>query len=156
MPEFHAGCVLRPMEEGDVAAVATIEAAVQPSPWSPQSFRDCLNAGYLCDVVVKDDHVVAYQVVSEVLDEAHLLNIAVAPVMQRKGLAWAMLGHLFARCDEHGMSILYLEVRESNRGAIALYERLGFGHSGRRKAYYRTPGGREDALLMLKVINARA
>lgn len=142
------------MTEQDVAAVAAIEAGVHLVPWSAQSFRDCLGAGYLCDVLEHAGEVVGYRILSEVLDEAHLLNIAVAPSMQRRGLAWAMLGDLFERCRAHGMSILYLEVRASNQPAIALYERRGFARSGVRRNYYRTRDGREDALLMVKRLTA--
>lgn len=141
------------MSSEDIDAVARIEAAVHPVPWSPQAFHDCLKAGYLCEAIVRDDQVVGYQVVSEVLDEAHLLNIAIAPAFQRRGLAWALLRHTVERCRSHGMTIFYLEVRESNAAALALYQHLGFVVTGRRKAYYRSPTGREDAVLMMKVLD---
>lgn len=152
MVDLHAGCELRPMSNEDIDTVARIEAVVHPVPWSPQAFRDCLKAGYLCDAIIRDDEVVGYQVVSEVLDEAHLLNIAVAPALQRRGLAWAALRHTVERCRSHGMTIFYLEVRESNAPALALYQHLGFVVTGRRKAYYRCATGREDAVLMMKVL----
>lgn len=150
MIALHAGLRLRPMTDDDLDAVTQIEAATQPTPWSRQSFRDCLTSGYDCRVVVRDDTVVAMAVLSSVLDEVHLLNIAVAPAQQRRGIAWAMLRELIAEYRQRQMQQLYLEVRESNLGAQALYKRLGFVVIGQRRHYYRTVGGREDAILMMR------
>ncbi len=152
MDELHAGCVMRAMVHADLPAVCAIENATQPTPWSEQVFRDCLSSQYDCSVVERDAQLVAFQVVSHVLDEAHLLNIAVAPAMQRRGIAWAMLQRLHQQCQAQGASVIYLEVRDSNVGAQALYRHLGYIETGRRKAYYRTQGGREDAVLMMLML----
>ena len=155
MAELHAGFHLRPMVSDDLPEVCEIENAAQPTPWSTAVFQDCLNSRYQCDVVERDGQLVAFLVVSRVLDEAHLLNIVVAPGFQRRGLAWAMLKQLHAQCRGAGTSMVYLEVRASNLAAQALYQKLGYQESGRRRDYYRTVGGREDAVLMTLALELR-
>lgn len=86
-----------------------------------------------------------YAVVSVVLDEGNLDNIAVAPEHRRQGVADALLSALTGFGREH-LAALMLEVRASNAPAIALYEKHGFTAVGRRRNYYDAP--REDAVLM--------
>src|SRR5690554_3761645 len=124
MSVLHAGFRMRMMIDDDLDAVTQIEAATQPTPWSRQVFVDCLASGYDCRVVVRDGEVVALAVLSSVLDEVHLLNIAVAPALHRRGIAWAMLRELVEDYRRRQMQQLYLEVRESNQAARVLYERL--------------------------------
>ena len=145
---LHAGFYLRDMREDDLDAITRIEEATQVTPWSRAVFADCLKAHYDCQVMARDEEVAGFQIFSRVLDEAHLLNIAVAPAFQRHGLAWASLRHAFERLKRLDSGFVYLEVRESNAGARVLYEKLGFAVSGERKDYYRTRGGRENAILM--------
>ena len=149
MTALHAGCLLRPMTEADLPEVVAIEDATQPTPWSAQVFRDCFSSHYDCRVVERDNAIIGFVVLSSVLDEAHLLNIAVAPAMQRRGIAWAVLKEIIPEYQARVLRYLYLEVRESNAGAQALYQHLGFQIIGRRKHYYRTRDGRENAVLMM-------
>ncbi|WP_223426553.1 ribosomal protein S18-alanine N-acetyltransferase [Alcanivorax limicola] len=154
LPAFPDGLRCRAMSAEDIPALLPIENAGQPTPWTAQIFADCLCPGYRCHVVVagegSDETPVAFQVLSHVLDEAHLLNIAVHPDWQRRGIAATLLQHTLAGLVAADISVLYLEVRESNLAGRQLYERLGFALTGRRKDYYTRPGGREDALLMLR------
>ena len=148
MPDLVDGVVLRAMARDDIRAVAAVEAACQYTPWRPQQFIECLESGYCCHVLERDGQVVAFQVLSAVLDESHLLNIAVAPAMQRRGLARALLLHGMEWARQQGATGLYLELRRSNSAARHLYEQLGFEEIGFRRDYYRAPAGREDAILM--------
>ena len=95
----------------------------------------------------KDGEIIAFFLVSTVLDEAHLMNIAVAPSLQGQGLGKQLLDFVFQRCREGGSSNLFLEVRVSNRPAIQLYEQAGFNQIGLRRDYYRGPTGCEDAAI---------
>lgn len=149
MTHLHAGFQLRSMLGDDVPAVVAIEDATQPTPWTEQVFRDCFTSHYDCRVIERDGMIAGFAVLSSVLDEVHLLNIAVAPAMQRRGLAWAALRELIADYRQRNMGYVYLEVRASNTGARGLYERLGFQVTGERKNYYRTHDGRENAILMM-------
>ncbi len=150
-PEHRFGTEsIRAMELEDLELVQAIENAAQLTPWSTSHFRDCLNnANYLCQVVVDgNDEPVAFLILSRILDETHVLNVVVAPAWQRRGIARLMLLKAMeeARCD--AMTVMYLEVRESNTGAQALYKQLGFEVCGVRKNYYRKGDGHEDAVLM--------
>jgi [ribosomal protein S18]-alanine N-acetyltransferase len=154
MTALHAGCELRSMTDADLPSVLSIEGVAQPTPWSLEIFRDCFKSHYDCRVIVRDNNIVGFVVLSSVLDEVHLLNIAVIPAMQRRGLAWAVLREVIPEYCARGMRYMYLEVRESNHGARALYEHIGFNAAGLRRNYYLTRDGREDAVLMMLDLSA--
>ena len=96
-----------------------------------------------------DGEIAGYVVFMVALDEGHLLNITVAPVWRRRGLARRMLGEMKTICRERGADVVYLEVRLSNVPAQCLYRSSGFEEIARRKRYYPAGNGREDAVLML-------
>ena len=140
---------IRAMQEVDLEAVLAIETAAQLTPWSRSHFLDCLgNAHYLCQVVEVEGQPAAFLILSRILDETHVLNIAVTPARQRQGLARRLLEQAIDAARRDAMSVIYLEVRESNHSARALYESLGFTVSGTRKNYYRRGDGHEHAVLM--------
>jgi ribosomal-protein-alanine N-acetyltransferase len=89
--------------------------------------------------------VVGFLVARHIAPEWELENIVIAPAARRKGLAKRLLDTLLARASETNSDAVFLEVRESNAGARAIYEKLGFQISGRRKSYYADP--EEDAVL---------
>lgn len=149
MIALHAGFSVRPMQESDLDAVLEIENAAQPTPWSRNIFAEGIASGHDCEVVEKDGQIAGFQVVSRVLDEAHLLNVVIAPAFQRRGLGWALINRLIERCEEKDTSVIFLEVRKSNIAARQLYEHIGFNEIGVRRAYYRSAEGREDAILMM-------
>jgi len=137
----------------DVPQVAALEAQSQFTPWSEQVFLDCLRDDYLCRVVAADDGTLAaFVVISRVLDEAHLLNIAVAAGWQRRGIARALLAGMMAALVPDSR-YLFLEVRAGNAPARALYGQLGFSVTGVRRGYYRCASGREDAVLMMRPLS---
>lgn len=149
LPDFSLTLML----PSDLDAVAAVEAAAQLTPWSRQLFADCLGSDYLCQVVRHQETLVAFQVLSFVLDESHLLNIAVAPAFQRRGIARALLTQGINKARARSSTQMFLEVRANNHQAQALYTSLGFEHLGLRRNYYRLPsGGREDAWVMLKAL----
>lgn len=143
-----ANFTIRPMTALDVPQVAAIESACYPFPWEEKIFHDCLEAGYPGWVVEQTGQVQAYLLAMRVLDECHILNIAVAPTARRQGMAKYLLQYLIVQWLQQGILLIFLEVRKSNIEAIGLYESLGFIQKGQRKAYYPTESGeREDALL---------
>ncbi len=143
------GMCWRIMQAQDVEAVAAIEQAAYPYPWSAANFRDSLAHGYhawlLCDAAGK---VLGYSVCMDVVDEVHLLNIAVHPEQQRRGLGLALLARAVHMAREAGMLSMLLEVRPSNQRAREVYARFGFAQIGLRKGYYPAQQGREDALVL--------
>lgn len=138
-----------PMLAHDLDCVAAIERDLYPFPWSRGNFQDSLQAGYSTWTLRNGfDELVAYAVVMIAIDEAHLLNLSVARVHQRRGFGWRMLDWMAARARDHGARTMLLEVRPSNPDARRLYVRYGFEKIGARRAYYPAVGGREDAEVM--------
>lgn len=138
----------RPMQAGDLDRIMEIEPRIYSHPWSRGNFADSLNAGYSCWVYESDGEVIGYAVMMVVLDEAHLLNISIATEYQGQGLGRTLLNHLIEVARRHGGTMMFLEVRPSNKNAIALYESMGFNEFSIRKGYYPAHHGREDAILM--------
>ena len=137
-----------PMTAAHLPQVAALEKVSFPAdPWSEGLFRDALECPdtALLAAEKEDGAVLGYAVLSTVLDEGNLDNIAVAPPFRRQGVANALLSEL-TDIGRISLSGILLEVRASNLPAIALYEKHGFIPVGRRRNYYETP--REDALLM--------
>ena len=138
----------RRMRPTDLATVADLEHGLYPFPWSLGNFRDSLNAGYDCWVACHGAEVVAYAILMIALDEAHLLNIAVASGWQNHGIGRAFLEHMLGVARDARCQIVYLEVRPSNAVARHLYREAGFQQIAIRPSYYPAVGGREDALFL--------
>ena len=137
-----------PMTADRLFQVAALERVCFPAdPWSPELFLAALdNPG--CAILLaegEDGSILGYAVLSVVLDEGSLDNIAVAPEHRRQGVGDALLSTLIG-FGRDNLSTLTLEVRASNAPAAALYEKHGFTAVGRRKNYYNAP--KEDAILM--------
>lgn len=140
---------LRAMSADDLPEVLDIEQLSYDFPWSQGIFEDCLGMGYHCRVLQEGSRSIrAYGLMSLAVGEAHVLNLCVAPVCRRSGMARYLLGQLIEIAREHHAYVMYLEVRPSNRGALALYRQAGFAVIGRRKDYYPAANGREDAIVL--------
>ena len=134
------------MNESHVAAVAELERQNFSEPWPEIAVRSELtNKLALWLVALDGEKVVGYVGSQTVLQEADMMNIAVADTHRRRGIARALVEELIRQLDAYQLS---LEVRSSNAPAIALYEALGFVQVGLRKNYYRKP--KEDALILRK------
>lgn len=138
---------LRPMLAADIVAVLAIETENAPVPWSEKIFRGSFGPRYDNWVLENSGEIIAFFLISTVLDEAHLMNISVLPEYQGKGLGKKLLEFVFQRCRDLKSSNLFLEVRISNTPAIRLYEYAGFNQIGLRRDYYHGPVGREDAAI---------
>ena len=114
-------------------------------PWSTQDFRDCLSSDALF-LVAEMDGIAGYVVALDAADEGEILNVAVAPHARRGGIGRTLVREVIAALAERGVRQIYLEVRESNAGARAMYAALGFEEVGRRRGYYRRPV--EDAIVL--------
>lgn len=141
--------MIRLMQQADVNAVVQIEKLVQSHPWTLNQFQDAVN-GYQSTVIEQSGQVVGFCILQPVLDEANLLLMAIHPNQQGKGLGYRLLDESIALLKNQPVQI-FLEVRESNQAAIALYEKSGFHQIDLRKNYYPSPnGGREHAIIMVK------
>lgn len=144
--------LIRPMLNGDLSAVAGIERSAYTHPWSEGILRDCLKVGYNCWVCQLGVELVGHAVMSVAVGEAHLLNLCIGPDWQGRGLGRRMLRRMLRVAGEQDADTLFLEVRESNLGARGLYESEGFNEIGRRRDYYPTFTGREDAIVYAKAL----
>ncbi|MEO8103653.1 MAG: ribosomal protein S18-alanine N-acetyltransferase [Betaproteobacteria bacterium] len=138
----------RPLLERDLVTVAAIEANVYAFPWTLGNFRDSLGSGYECTGCWAGRELIGYAIMMTALEEAHLLNFAVAGNWQRRGVGAGFLQHLIDGLRRQRLEMLYLEVRPSNIVARRMYERFGFRQLGLRREYYPAVAGREDALFL--------
>jgi len=136
------------MRMSDLPEIAHLEKALYTFPWSLGNFRDSITAGYDCWTAAHGETVIGYAVLMIALDEAHLLNIAVAAEWQNQGIGRAFLAHMIGVAQSAGCQIIYLEVRPSNVCARHLYRTVGFQQIAIRPDYYPALHGREDALFL--------
>lgn len=136
----------------DQAQALAIEQRSHTFPWSASVFAGNTGERFLNLRLDCDGRMAGFAITQIVLDEASLFNIAIDPDFQRRGFGRQLLEHLIDALSERGVLTLWLEVRESNHPAIALYEQMGFNQVSRRTNYYPTASGREDALLMALVL----
>jgi len=140
---------LAPMRPQDLPEVLAAEQAAYEFPWTHGNFLDSLRAGHSA-WTMRDSSgsLIAYAVVMIALDEAHLLNLTVAPACQRFGFGWRMLEAMAENARGYGARTMLLEVRPSNVAGQKMYERYGFVRIGARRGYYPARDGREDAIVM--------
>ncbi len=142
--------LLRPLTRDDLDRVSVIEAQAYSRGWTRGIFEDCLRVGYCCWGVETAGILAGYGIISIAAGESHLLNLAVDPPWQRRGLGTLLLEHLLEAARQWRAERILLEVRPSNTAARELYARMGFDEFGCRRGYYPDPdtGGREDALVL--------
>jgi ribosomal-protein-alanine N-acetyltransferase len=150
-------CLLRRALPADVRALAALEAACFTHPWTPAQIREEIARVPPDMVLVLEGPgspggtpagIRAYCSFRLVVDEMHVMNLAVDPAHRRQGLARRLLALAMARAARAGARRALLELRAGNREALALYQSLGFGSLGVRRAYYREPT--EDALVLAR------
>jgi [ribosomal protein S18]-alanine N-acetyltransferase len=139
-----------PMQYADVDEVLALEQSVYPHPWTRGNFLDSLASGYSAWVLRADAGALAgYFLLMPAVDEAHLLNVAVAATRQGEGIGRFLLDKVAACARGLGTESVLLEVRPSNTRALKVYQAYGFVQIGRRKAYYPAHDNmREDAIVM--------
>lgn len=139
---------IRRMLMTDLDAVVAIEREVFLFPWTRGNFSDSIDSGYHCLVLEQNGHLFGYGVMIIGPEEAHLLTLSVAAGSQRKGWGEKLLQHFICIARDQRALSMFLDVRESNRAAARLYERIGFRQIGKRRDYYPAMGGREDSIVM--------
>jgi ribosomal-protein-alanine N-acetyltransferase len=128
--------------------VLAIEHVVFADPWSREDFEGCVSADALFLVAISkpDAALLGYLIALDTADEGEILNLAVAPNGRRHGVGRALVEEALEQLAGRGVQQVYLEVRESNAAARALYAAYGFEEVGRRRRYYRRPV--EDAIVL--------
>jgi ribosomal-protein-alanine N-acetyltransferase len=139
------------MHEQDIPSVAQIEQNSFPTPWSTNSFfSEIHKSRSIAKVAVLDGTVIGYICAEHVLDEGHILNLAVHPDYRRMRIAECLVKNIVEALKLKKCRFLYLEVRASNLTAQRLYKGLSFKFIGVRKNYYLAP--EEDAAIMMRDI----
>ena len=142
-----------PMQAAHVDAVAALEKECFSTPWSAASVASELENPLSLWLVAEFYGQVAGYIGSQtVFDEADLMNLAIAPIYRRQGLASQLIAALCQQLYANGVRQLTLEVRAHNAPAIALYQKLGFQSAGLRPNYYSNP--RENALILKKKLGS--
>lgn len=151
--ELQAVCHVRRLVTADLPEVLAIERSAYDYPWSEGIFRDCLRVGYRGFAAVDPaGRLMGYALLSVAVGDAHVLNLCVGPLYRRRGVAMRLLEQMIRQARRERADTLMLEVRPSNKAALALYDRMGFDRVGMRKRYYPAANGREDALLLARAI----
>ena len=140
--------LVRPAAAADLAAVERIERASFSDPWSRQAlFGELLADAMRLPLIAElDGEVCGFLMAWRVVDQLHVLNIAIAPGLRRRGVGTALLLAAARRARADGLQEITLEVRAGNRAARRFYRRHGFAETGLRPRYYADNG--EDAVIM--------
>lgn len=130
-------------------AAFKLQTACHAFPWSQAVFVDCLTPPYFAwQLVDESDVVQGYYVGLLAAVEATLMDIGVAQTSRGQGLGRELVKHFLLECNKRQALDAWLEVRVSNKPAIALYQDMGFETIETRKNYYPLADGKEDALIM--------
>lgn len=140
--------VLSDAESSMLDEILEIERACFSDPWSHIAFEGALdNPAFTFRVCRVDGRIAGYVLGMSVPPEAEIANIAVLPEMRRMGIGSLMLEDYMSLAGKMGCNTFFLEVRQSNLSARALYESMGYRPIGIRKNYYKNP--KENAVVMI-------
>lgn len=135
------------MTVSDIPEVTAIENESFSTPWSEASFfSEINNPSSIYRVALTGDSLIGYICAYCIVDEGHILNLAVRPDYRRKGIGRMLVLSILEELHVCGCKKIFLEVRASNTAAIRLYESAGFRMLGLMRGYYFLP--KEDAVIM--------
>lgn len=144
---------IRLMQEEDLAAVMINEKAAYDFPWSASIMESNQKRHYCVVFEAESDsenagEILGHAILSTVVDEASVLNIAVSPKAQRQRIGHQLMANILQYAESKNCIEVFLEVRESNRPAFTMYHQFGFNEVGVRNNYYPCQQGRENAILL--------
>lgn len=145
---------VREMTWDDLEQVMDIENENFSVPWTETGFFTYLmrsDALFLVAEEEEEEQVAGYIGIIMAVDEGDITNVSVKKELQGQGIGTMLIQELASRTKEMGIEKIFLEVRESNAAALALYEKQGFERMGVRKNYYTDPV--EDAITMCRKLS---
>jgi ribosomal-protein-alanine N-acetyltransferase len=138
---------IRAAEPSDVPGMLEVERSSFGDPWSSRAIREAMQSETSQAYVAESDgRLLGFVLARTSGPEAEILDVAVLPGVRRRGVARSLLRAVRDAVQRLGVEEIYLEVRESNRAAISLYEGEGYRTVGMRHRYYRNP--LENALVL--------
>jgi len=140
------------MTPAHLQQVYDIESHSFSDPWALDEILWEIKSA-ICHVAIINGQVAGYTVMRHIIDEGHILNIAVHEDYRGSGIGSALMEGLIATAHTREMASITLEVRIGNRAAMALYHKYGFKVEGYRRGFYSYPT--EDAAIMWKYIIPR-
>jgi ribosomal-protein-alanine N-acetyltransferase len=147
MPDNNALYTVRKASAEDLGSICALECREMLSPWTENMLSESVkNDDFF--LLCEDNKLLGFAIFTNAVEEGELLQILVDSDRRRQGLGSCLLKKGLEHLKKSRAVCCFLEVRASNTGAAALYRKTGFYEIGRRKNYYRTPDGREDALIM--------
>jgi ribosomal-protein-alanine N-acetyltransferase len=142
----------RPAVPNDIEQIYALERACSQNPWTRDGIASSLSSRDSIFWVLENQEngLIAFACSSLILDELHILEVAVHPCRRNAGLGALLINQLIQTAAAKNARRAYLEVRRSNRSAIRLYEKCGFTEDAVRTGYY---GDGEDAVFMSAYIS---
>jgi ribosomal-protein-alanine N-acetyltransferase len=153
----NARILIEPVSKLELVDIVALERSSFSDPWSEASFAAVLNEPLAYFAVARDSAsrgVAGYLVAWFVADEGEIANLAVREPTRRRGIGAALLDAALDEGGRRGAKAIYLEVRDSNAAARALYASRDFAEVGRRRNYYRKPT--EDAIVLRRSVGESA
>ena len=152
-PQVAAHSPLHVASLDDIPTLAALHQQCFARGWNEADLAGMLSvAGTQALVIESQGKVVGFIMLRAIFDEAEILTLTLLPALRQRGLGKTLLQGALASVHTNGVSSMFLEVNANNAAALALYKACGFTETGRRKGYYTTPQGIEDAVLMAKKI----
>jgi ribosomal-protein-alanine N-acetyltransferase len=141
--------IIEKVKKEDLPVLAEIEKECIPNPWSISSFEAEFAAKGAVFLAARDNSglICGFITASSVLDEVSINNVAVSKKYRRQGIASMLLNALWDEVSSFA-AFCTLEVRESNIGAVKLYEKMGYKKVGVRKEFYKNPT--ENGVIMTR------
>ena len=127
---------IRPASLDDISAILEIENKTNQMPWTEAQFISSMEVGHYSVVLQEENNILGFSIYSPIIPESHLLNIAIHPNHQGRGLGDKLLQKIIFQNKTMGVKVISLEVRVSNLPAITLYEKRGFFKDAIRPNYY--------------------
>jgi ribosomal-protein-alanine acetyltransferase len=138
---------IRTWRKNDLPRLTEIADQAMPFAWNLRVFQDCLKQNYVGWVLEEERKIIGFAIILVQPDQVDIINIALLPSHQKRGGGRQLFTEIMRYCEECKIPNMTLEVRKSNRSAIAFYRKFGFKEVGIRKNYYPLQSGREDGLL---------
>lgn len=144
--DSRAVVAIGPVQGGDLSSIVDLEKTAFADPWSRASFESLLDEPAVYFAAAREAGIVGYVVAWFAADEGEVANLAVREPTRRRGIGAALLDATLKEAKRRGALMMFLEVRQANEAARALYASRGFEEVGRRSKYYRNPV--EDAIIL--------